>query len=220
MRSGITSIPSEKQLAKVYTKLLHPGTQSPSPNELITYANWTRFDPRLAEIWVASVSRGWPEIHPMEINRAALASPWPATLGVLLEFTRSLVETDSQLRDSFRHWRALAVQGIPPAKSELYFLGLRALGSDASREDAALSTTEYDHWGYLGRENLLAKKGTSRLSKDKRKTILAQFARDRKRVKTSDYWNAVGRCITRRQAEREIKESGYFRPHGNTSSRY
>ena len=230
MKGGWIHIPDEAQLEKAYNALLHSTTPKPNSDELAQYANWSRFDPRLAEIWVGYMAEHWQEINPLELRTMALKSPWPATLGVLLEFSKTLVQTNPKSpveNQLYKHWNKLVVTSLPPAKSELYFIGLRPLGSAETLNDASLSSLEYEKWGYLSRENLLAKKrvaGSSRISriscisKDKRLAILIDLVKVGRLLRTPDYWDAIDRCISLRQAERDIKNSGYFKSKGQTRS--
>ncbi len=77
MRPGLERIPSQGDLERAYADL----GDDPAPDALARYAQWSRFDPRLAEIWVATLLREWKRVHPIELREALLKQPWPAAAG-------------------------------------------------------------------------------------------------------------------------------------------
>src|SRR5262245_10218933 len=78
---GLSSVPSLKSLQFAYDKLLK---NSFSAKDLALWTQWSRLDPRLAEILVSNFSKNWKKISPIELNIEILKQPWSAALGVLL----------------------------------------------------------------------------------------------------------------------------------------
>ncbi|MFM8315494.1 MAG: hypothetical protein ACKOA8_14515 [Deltaproteobacteria bacterium] len=219
MKGGLLHIPGETELAHAYEQLQFNAV-IPSLDELIRYAQWTRFDPRLAEIWIQFLVRHFEQINPLKLRRKALKSIWPSTLGVLCEFSKNAIQRVRPKEFGlFVKWAELVTFQIPKAKNELYFIGLRNPKSDELAKDAQYSTSEYEQWGYFSRENLLPKTQNSKMNKTKRLFLLQELGLRNSILRTSEYWDALGRSISMRQAERDIRESGFFRAFGKTSSR-
>lgn len=97
-------------------------------------------------------------------------------------------------------------------------------------EDACFSLEEYRRWGYLGRE-ILVNKQSIRVSglkdgfhaayaSDVRRRILDELVRKNERITVEMYWDAVGRSISRRQAERDLARSSLLRTMGRTKGLY
>lgn len=213
---GLVSIPTVSELERAYEKLLHENPAPPSAEEIILYAHWSRFDPRLAEIWVAFMAIHWQQFDPLKIRTEILKGAWPACTNVLLEFVRRKL-SHPQL---FTLWKKLVTTEIPKAPGEQFFIGLRILGGKSMLDDAVYSSEEYRKWGYLSRENLIPKSSGNQLSAATRQEILRELIKSSPQVTTEAYWNAIGRCISRRQAERDLKQNRWLRPKGNTKARF
>lgn len=211
MTSGLKVIPCLPELELAYDKLL---TKKVSPREVAQYSQWCRFDPRLGEIWITFLLQQWKTIPPISLNTEILALPWPAAVGVLLEFAKK--KGDSV----FCAWCEIVLSGVTPVSGEQFFIGLRQLGGVLMLEDAQFGSEEYRRWGYLAREPLLAKEPQVVFSKETRREILKSLLAQSNRIRTRDYWEATGRSQSLRQAERDLKESDLIRCYGKTKSRY
>lgn len=208
---GLLFLPSQKDLEKAYE-----GLQQPVPaQDLTLFTQWSRFDPRLGEILVSHFARFWREYNPLEISKLNQLQPWPAALGVLLEFCERSLKI-SQVKDmkSFCLWKDLILEEVSLAPEEQYFIGLRKLAGKLMFQDVRGSLQEYRKWGFLGREVLLNKAqaihlSTSsppgRLSPKVRKQILEDLLEAQPEITVNDYLQATQFLISRRQAERDLK---------------
>ncbi len=231
MRPGLERIPSQGDLERAYADL----SGAPGPQALARYSQWSRFDPRLAEIWVATLLREWKRVHPIELREALLKQPWPAAAGPLIEFVARAVRARPADSRTFRAWKLMATDGLAPADWEQFFIGQRRIAGAAMLEDARFALGEYRRWGYLSREVLFNKQrfpaelrgtrrgreggGTHSLAPEVRQEILRELLRDRSRISTRDYLQAVGNCISERQATRDLLRSRWVTPAGQTKGR-
>src|SRR5262245_43177693 len=143
----IASAPSARELQDAYRALIHSQPAPPDCSQLALFTQWSRHDPRLAELWVRYVWRHWKEINPIELNDRVGRPKWPAAAAVLVEF----VERAIAGRQLFAHWKKAVEEGIRKAEGEQFFIGLRKPGGKAMFEDARFSHAEYRKWGFLGR---------------------------------------------------------------------
>lgn len=214
---GLSHVPSVNELEAAYSALLR-GVPLPSTADLARYSQWSRFDPRLAEIFVGYVGKHWKAINPVSFREAILEEPWPAAVAVLLEFVATAINTES--RSVFRHWKGLLTEGLTPAGGEQFFIGLRRLGGEAMREDAVYPLKAFARWGFLARENLVPKRGEGAQAPDVRRLVLDALIREKKRLRVVDYWEALGKNISLRQAERDLMLHPLLKPRGRTKARY
>ncbi|MBI4404620.1 MAG: hypothetical protein HY537_10685 [Deltaproteobacteria bacterium] len=224
---GLKIIPSHGDLKLGYEKLLHKHPSAPSETELARYSQWSRFDPRLAEICVIYLSNTWEKLNPISLRKALLMEPWPSAQAVLFEFVSQVIATlkKEQLR-LFRCWSRTVTLGFAKAFTEQFFIGLRQLGATTMTDDARFSLAEYCKWGYLSREILIpkgrrAQSGRSfSLTHETRQEILKSLLEKSTRITTEDYWKALEHCISRRQAERDLTSNQLLKPKGHTKARY
>lgn len=209
------SVPSQRNLESAYAKLLYP--KALTLQQVIEFSQWGRFDPRLAQIWVGYLSNHWEEWDPLRFGQQLIESTWPAAVGVLLEFATRLAKKDDA--NSFIHWRSLVLSKVEKASGELFFMGLRKIGGYEMAKDAEFPTEEYATWGYLGRENLIPKKGTVSYSKQTRLRILRSLCEKYRYIKVQDYHQEILACVSLRQAERDLQNSKFLRAIGNSSGR-
>jgi hypothetical protein len=231
MKNGLKKIPTDQDLAKAYAAL----RGALGAGELAAYSQWTRFDPRLAEIWVKAVLERWKSVHPIELHESLKREPWPGAAGVLLEFVARAVRAEPAEARLFKLWKEMVLQGFGRAPWEQYFIGQRRIAGKAMIEDARFSLSEYRKWGYLGREILFNKQafppelqgtrrgrsggGTHSLALEVREGILKELLRERPRITTRDYIQALGNSISPRQAERDLLGARWLMPVGNTKGR-
>lgn len=217
MRTKFLRIPTEEDLSVAYDSLL-PSAEILAVPELVRYALWSRFDPRLGEIWLTYVHTNWKAYNPIDLRVQILESAWPAVTGVLLDFAKSAHVKDTL----FGLWASLVTEGLPKSNNELFFIGLRQLGGKAMFEDAAYSSEEYRKWGFLGRESLINKKQKLVVRPPVRLLMLDALieSNPRNRIRTADYWSLLGKCISKRQAERDLKNHPSLRSVGRTKAKY
>ena len=208
-------IPSIQDREKAYNQLLHAQPLNPSVIELARYSQWARFDPRLGEIWVDYVRHHWKSINPSDLALALRKEAWPSAAAVLLEFT-----SQHPPSSALPHWCKVITNGIEKDGAGQFYVGLRQLGGDAMLEDVLFSMNEYRSWGYFAREDLLHRRINIPLPKDQRLEILKGLLQTSPRITTADYWVAIGKCVSKRQAERDLKRNALLRPYGRTKDRY
>lgn len=228
-------IPALADLERAYATLLQPTRLPVSAGELSVFSQWSRFDPRLAEIYVSFLAREWEKLNPIELRKSLLHQRWPSAAAVLLEFAEKLITnstSEDNTTDLFRLWRRVVTEKLPKGNWEQFFIGLRKLGGQAMQEDARFAFSEYRKWGYLGRDILINKGGgssakgkgkttpTHSLSPETRREILTSLCAAHPRITTQLYWNAIHQCISRRQAERDLESSPLLRTRGSTKGRY
>ncbi len=222
---GLKVIPSTDKLIEAYNTLTSRG---PLAAELAEWTQWSRFDPRLAEILVQSISKHWKSFDLFGIRAELLPQPWPAALGVLLENILAAKILPARDVDVFRHWAAAAMAGVEPAPNELFFFGTRKIGSLAMFRDASEASKSYTKWGYLGRELLVNKadprgkngRGSTLLPPAVRRRLLAELAGSRERFTVDDYQAALEYRVSRRQAEIDLQRAPGIRSIGNTRARF
>ncbi|MBI3535142.1 MAG: hypothetical protein HY072_06620, partial [Deltaproteobacteria bacterium] len=153
---GLESIPTPNDLLKAYNTLQFKQKML-LPSKLAFWSQWSRFDPRLAEIIVFYISKNWKDISALTLNREIKKQPWPGVLGVLLEQVILFAGFSLNEKVLFRNWARFVMTGVSKASFELFFIGLRSLGGRLSLQDAVLSHKTYKKWGYFGRELLINK---------------------------------------------------------------
>jgi hypothetical protein len=231
MRPGLERIPSPHDLERAYADL----SAAPDAHALARYAQWSRFDPRLAEIWVATVLRDWKRVHPLELREELQKQPWPTAAGPLLEFVARAVRARPADSRTFRAWKLIITEGLAPADWEQFFIGQRRIAGKAMLEDACFAADEYRRWGYLSREVLFNKQsfpadfrgsrrgraggGTHSIAPEVRQEILRQLMSQQRRISTSDYLESIGHCISERQATRDLRQSPWVETAGRTKGR-
>ncbi len=228
MSSHLDDVPrEERELARLYHELALIGARvegrrltwkhgSPTPEELLVLAaQAARHDPRLLWVAVELLARSYATFNPLELRRAAARARWPAAVAVALEFARQ-VSPSAELDDYARFVTA----PIAPARGERFFLGTHAFGGALARRDAEESLAEYKRWGYLAREAPFAKelgspaRGT--LERNERRNLLRRIAERRGVVSLADYLEALHGTVSRRQAQRDLRDAPFLVKRGNT----
>jgi hypothetical protein len=217
----------ERELARLYYELALAGARvegrryawrhgSPTPEELVVLAaQAARHDPRLLWVVVELLARSYARFNPLELRRGALRARWPAALAVALDFARQAAPS-AELDDYAR----FVTGPIGPARGERFFLGTHAFGGALARRDAEESLAEYKRWGYLAREAPFAKelgsaaRGT--LERNERRNLLRRLAERRGNVSLADYVEALRGTVSRRQAQRDLRDAPFLKKRGNT----
>ena len=220
---GLEILPRTEDLERAYNQILDAERHENGKIDLklfSTFCQWSRFDSRLGEICTSFLVRHWRRINPIELNEAFLHQPWPGVLGVLLEFCRM----DSTLFDS---WKKTATCNFQKANWEQFFIGKRRIGGQLMFDDARFSLEEYRRWGFLAREILINKQSGNENNKkcapyplETRSQILRDLLITNPRITTQQYWQALGMSISKRQAERDLKNSKLLKSVGATKGRH
>jgi hypothetical protein len=227
-RADLASVPlREAELPRLYHELAAAGARAQgrasswrhgrlAPEQLaVLAAQAARQDPRLLWVLVEWLARSWERLNPLLLRRALARARWPAALGVALEFARRAAR--SRELDEVT---AFVLAGVAPAGGERFFLGTRTLGGALARRDAEESLAEYLRWGYLSREEPLAKelgpglRGT--LAARQRRNLLRRLAEGSPSFTLGDYLAALRGRASRRQATRDLAAATFLARTGAT----
>lgn len=213
-------IPSESDLHAAYEAL-----QFSEPNlaNFALWSQWSRFDARLAEIWIGAIVRHWKTIHPVPFREQILKQRCPQVVGVLLEFAKVKIAQHAEQKDDvslFSAWTATVLQGLQPVPWQQFFVGLQPLASRSMLASARLTSEEYRRWGFLGSDSLLPKSTRVQFSVDVRKRIRGELVSRQGRLTVTEYLHAVRGSVSRRQAERDLLSDPHLRAVGSTRARF
>lgn len=214
----VNTIPSLSDLQNAYALLLPPYKKNVPIRKLIKLIYFSRFDPRLAEIIVVYFSHQWKSYPPFEIQEELSKRNLDSTFGVLLEFSESMLAKSRPAL--FESWKKLVLhQGKKKGGNEQFFIGVWPLASARMLEMAEFSTREYERWGFLGGANLCPKSMRMNFSPATRKRILTSLLKTKKDISAKEYWLAIGRCVSLRQAERDLLNQEKVSARGYTRNR-
>ncbi len=214
------ALPSTAALEQAYEKLIFARPSAPSPSELALYSQWSRLDPRLAELIVEYLFSAWKSIDPMALRRALLQLPWAAAFAALCEFVLIRIESESEDSRLFHKWADLICEGFPCGSDEQFFIGLRQIGGKEMELDARFPLHAYQKWGYLARENLVHRQARAGFSKATRLNILEDLMARLPRIRTQDYVQALEGSVSDRQAQRDLEQCPSLKAVGHTRARY
>ena len=188
----------------------------PSPEELLVLAaQASRQEPRLLWALVELLARHYDRFDPLKLRRALAGARWPAALGVAFEFAR-LVAGSSELDDV----ASFVLAEVRPARNERFFLGTRTFAGALARRDAEESLAEYMRWGYVSREEPIAKElgsgahGT--LARPQRMNMLQRLGERAPTFTLADYLEALRGRASRRQASRDLATAPFLVRTGTT----
>lgn len=224
--------PGEPTLSRLYHELGRLGARTigkrtgweygnPSPEELVVLASQVaRHDPRTLWILVELLATRYARLNPNALRSALRDSRWPAALGVALEFARR-VSRDPEL-DGFA---GFVMRGVQRASGEQFFVSTNAFSGTLARRDAEESLAEYKRWGFLSREEPVAKElGTTAhgtLGRRERMNLLRRLAERLGSITLSDYLEALGSKASTRQASRDLAKAPFLLRSGTTrAARY
>jgi hypothetical protein len=228
--TDLTRVPlDEREVARLYHELAAIGARAegrrvpwrfgrPSREELVVLAaQAARHEPRLLWVVVELLARSYDRLDALALRRAAQRARWPAAVAVALDFARRVVRS-GELDD----WARFVTARLPRAPGERFFLGTRAFAGAQARRDAEESLAEYKRWGYLGREEPLAKelgsgaRGT--LGPAERANLLRRIAGRDGSVTLGAYLAALKGRASTRQAQRDLAAAPFLERRGRTRS--
>lgn len=218
---GLEKLPTSDELLHAYNQLQSPGN-SISSFDLALWSQWTRLDPRLAEILVDWMERNWRTLPPALLHEALLRQPWPQVFGVLLEHTAVRLK-NSQVRKQFHLWYQCTMLDVEPSSGGQFYIGLRKFSGQEMRKDSELSLRAYLKWGYLGRDliqNKSSKQVRTLIPRKSRLGVLEEMMRTHSRFQVKDYLEVLEGKIHPRQAERDLRNHPKLRAIGKTRSRW
>ena len=194
---------------------------NPSPEELVVLAaQAARQEPRVLWALVEVLARHYDRFDPLKVRRALARARWPATLGVAFEFAR-LVARSVELDDV----ASFVMRPVRPVRGERFFMGTRAFAGALARRDAEESLAQYLRWGYMSREEPIAKELASSahgtLARPQRMNLLRRLAERAEGFTVGDYLEALHGRASRRQATRDLATASFLARTGTTrAARY
>jgi len=216
-------VPTETDVLDAYSRL--QSHLEMREKEWVTLSQWTRFDPRLAEIWLTEFGRNWRRLSPVMIRAENLKTPTPAVLGLLLDQYHRFV-CPKRDRHLFGLWSKVALYLTPRADSEQFFIGVLPFAGTHAREASERPGALYKKWGFFGQDifvNKFAEKQKSMqataLAPPERMKILKELLRHKKRITVADYVEACKGLISRRVAQMDLEEMPGLRGEGQTRGR-
>jgi hypothetical protein len=216
---GLKKIPNQKDLILAYN---HLQSEQLTMENLVRYFQWSRFDPRLAEIVTEKLSIHWQDISPTELNTIIRKCAWGAVMGVIIENAALLIPKNKV--DEFRAWSQCVTYKIKKTNGELFFIGLfRFAGTQASLQVMNANKT-FLRWGYfsdailVNKSNILTE-GKTLLSPRRRVELILELAQKNLFFSTADYVAKLNGQISRRTAEADLKKCKFLRRSGNTKGR-
>ena len=224
--TGLESVPTLSDLGEAYLLLQNPRALI-DVSQWGLWSQWSRFDPRLAEQWVAHCALSWRSIPSGELNLNLSRLPWPHAGALLLAHVKQFHLASKAEKRSFSLWAHSVTDGIKPSPApELFFIGTRAFAGKQVWLDASRSLSIYKKWGYLGRE-ILKNKAASQLGKKMtlvsahvRRSVLKELIQRQTRIRVSEYRVALDGHVSLRQAERDLSGNPALRPRGDTKGRF
>lgn len=221
---GLLKIPSSEAMNSAFDHLqgLQPKHEKISCKKLAFYSQWTRFEPRLAEIWISYVRVHWKSIHPYELNQILKTLAWPSAAGVLLDLTYSQILASD--KKGFHAWKECSLVDILPNSSHAsFFIGQRAFGGLFMIHDAQFALKPYLKWGYFGCELIQNKethKGQTLIPKESRRALIDHWLKSTSRITTQQYQELLGNRVSIRQAEYDLVSHPRLIPIGHTRGRF
>jgi hypothetical protein len=226
---GLISIPDLKERESAYRSLESTirGELHPSAIQWALWSQWTRFDPRLGELWVKAFSVVWKSLEPLQLREALLRLPWPACAGVLLlQVNMHLLPPPA--RPLFRAWSKLALEGIPKAENELYFIGVFSFAGTQIQKEATSCFKSFSRWGFLGQATFVNKASNeasgktdkTEMSPAQRRTVLNDLISRHSRLTVGQYISSLPEGVGIRQAQLDLASHPRLKAVGNTRGRF
>lgn len=215
---GLKEIPSAERLQRVYALLQAGGAVD--EKQIALWSQWVRFDPRLGEQMVVFLHSEWRRIDALKLNLELHRQPWPAAMGVLLETAKLLHPAREQA--VFGNWCRLVMSEVEPVSPQQFFIGMYALGGRRMFEEALKATDIYLTWGYLGKDLMVNKAPPLNLTlvpADRRRVVLQSMIDRGLPIDVETYRRELGYFVSRRQAQRDLKEHPQLKSSGFTRAR-
>ncbi len=218
---GLSSLPQLSDYVRAYNRL--QSGQSVDFQEITLYSQWSRLDPRLAEILTGYLDEHWSGLPMGATIQALTQHPWPRALCVLLRFVH-LSMLDSSSAKILKHFIDAIEERFPIDSYQLFFIPLQKPNRVIQKQEVEWRIGPYLQSGFIGSQSLLVKMKapTNRtlLRKVDRGKILAELFSKQKIVTVNDYRKACKNLISVRQAQRDLVElKGELRAKGYTRGR-
>lgn len=180
---------------------------------------WSRFDPRLAELLVLYLKDNWSNWNPLEINKFLKKTPSPAVLKVLAAHSALILK--GQERKVFNSWIDCCFYQVEKKNEwNTFYIGQYGFGSHLLKEEAFESIPLFSKWGYYAKTPIIDfsmdsnKPQKTLIPKSERLKKLKLLLKQKKQIKVHDYIALLENKISRRTAELDLKS--VTRKSGNT----
>lgn len=180
---------------------------------------WSRFDPRLAELLVLSLKDNWSSWNPLVINKLLKLTPSSAVLKVLAAHVLLLLKGEE--RKVFNSWIDCCFYQVDKKKEwSVFYIGQFGFGSHLLKEEAFESIPLFTKWGYYAKTPIIDFSVDSRkthktlIPKSVRLKKLKYLFKQKKKIRVHDYIVFLENKISRRTAELDIQSIA--RKSGNT----
>ena len=217
-------VPTEAQLLSAY-RALQSG-RAVSVHDWILFSQWTRFDPRLAEVWILAFDRDWKTLSPVLFRDENRKASSPAVLGVLLDQYHQFLCPKTEVT-SLGYWMKIALEGAPKANNESFLIGVQGFANQRVFDDADRPVRSFKHWGFFGREIFINKFQQKQavlqktaIAATERKKILIGLLKLKKRITVGEYRLACNDLISKRVAQLDLENFKGLKRVGNTRSRF
>ena len=213
----LKEMPTEDHLARMYYELAKHGAIGVGDDRAWPYdpqnledlfclgAEMSRHDPRLFDILVTFLNKYWKGINPVHLRSHYPRMRTPQTIAVMAEFLLG----QQVIPDEKRYFLEYLQEGLEPVPLQLFYEHLYRPGGNLMRSAVETSLREYKRWGVLGREApLLDEAGRRTIGSrdaDSRRNILLGLLEKRRRIRLSDYIEALDNRISRQQALIDMK---------------
>lgn len=189
--------------------------------EIIVVASETcRFSPRLLGILIDFFVQRFRGLNPFQLAALLPCIPTPQGLGVIAAFAKN-VAADPDLKSFFE----IVLRGIKPAPWQ-YFYNPQTRPRPMERMDEIVySPQEFKQWGFWSNMDPFLKekrppKAAWKFTVDARKKILKDLLRQHRRIRLSDYLNALGHSISRQQAHLDLISMKGLKATGKNRGRW
>lgn len=217
---GIGFIPKQAELIQAYN-LLQFNSKEVKVEEVALWSQWSRLDPRLAQILVHYLVQEWQNINPILLNIELKKQAWQSAIAPLLEFAYLSLKQNKLDYKVFQAWMKAVLIGLSAGENEQFFIGQRSFAGKLSKLDVQLSLSPYSKWGYFSRDHLIQLKLRSKnkctlLNSNQRYLIIQNHLKKKSRITANDLIELSQNMISQRQAELDLKAFPGLKKIGNT----
>ena len=153
---GLNTLPTPRAMSRAQV-LLYSGPVT--GRTLVRYSQWVRLDPRWGEVMVEHIGRHYRQYPVTSLNTPLKSVVWPQAFGVLLNHVPFYFKKQglNKRMEPFKKWSGQVMKGIPPARGELFFIGLYGVGTKMALREVSQAILAYKTWGYFGRDLMINK---------------------------------------------------------------
>lgn len=211
---GLTKLPNKNDMSRA-AHVIQQCTGPLPARKLALFSQWSRLDPRFAEIMVRHLADSWSAIPGGDLLKALNSQPWPRAILVLLWFAERLVpRTDRKHFQCFARALADSLDLMPTTTPQLFFIPLQRPNSVVMDAEVSFRSKPYLKAGYIGSQSLLSRAQWPReqtfLRPNERLRILKNLLRQKEQITVNDYREACKGMVSRRQAQRDLAQTADY----------